>query len=137
MSSPSHSRVTLHVCVTCRRGEEPLEPREARSGAKMCAAITAELARRAASHAVELHFVECLSGCKRGCTAALSSPEKWTYVLGDLDPATHAPDVLTFALQYAAHPEGVPIWRERPEIVRKSVLARVPPMFPKIREAAE
>ena len=52
----------------------------------------------------------------------------------DLDPAQHAADILTFAGQYAAHPEGLPVWRERPEIVKRSVLARVPPLTPAQRE---
>ncbi|MGC1584199.1 MAG: DUF1636 domain-containing protein, partial [Rhodomicrobium sp.] len=77
---------------------------------------------------VELVPVECLSGCKRSCTVALAAPGKWSYVIADLDPSRHAPDILAFAAQYAAHPDGVPAWRERPEIVRRSVLARIPPL---------
>ena len=119
--------VILHVCVTCRRGEEPLEPREGRSGYKMQAAL-AEAMKCGATGDVELVPVECLSGCKRSCTVALAAPGKWSYVIADLDPARHAEDILTFAQQYAAHPEGVPVWRERPEIVKRSVLARIPPL---------
>jgi predicted metal-binding protein len=86
---------------------------------------------------VELVPVECLSGCKRGCTVALASPGKWSYVIADLDPERHAGDILTFAAQYAAHPDGVPAWRERPEVVKRSVLARIPPIpAPEKKEAA-
>jgi predicted metal-binding protein len=77
---------------------------------------------------VEVAPVECLSGCKRGCTVALTAPGKWSYVIADLDPERNAPDILSFAEQYAAHPDGVPVWRERPEIVKRSVLARIPPL---------
>ena len=119
--------VTLHVCITCRRGEEPLEPRQGRSGHKMQAAL-AEAMQSGGASGVELVPVECLSGCKRSCTVALASPGKWSYVIADLDPAHHAGDILAFAKAYAAHPEGVPAWRERPEIVKRSVLARVPPL---------
>ena len=79
---------------------------------------------------VELVPVECLSGCKRSCTVALAAPGKWSYVIADLDPERHAGDILTFAQQYSAHPDGVPVWLERPEIVKRSVLARVPPLPP-------
>jgi predicted metal-binding protein len=123
----TNKSVTLHVCVTCRRGEEPLEPREGRSGHKMRLALSHAL-NEAQSDDVALVPVECLSGCKRGCTVAVASPGKWTFVIADLDPAQHAADILTFAQQYAAHPEGLPVWRERPEIVKRSVLARVPPL---------
>ncbi len=120
-------RVTLHVCITCRRGEEPLEPREGRSGHKMQLAL-AQAIDNGEAGGVELVPVECLSGCKRSCTVALCAPGKWSYVIADLDPARHARDILDFAAQYAAHPDGVPAWRERPEIVKRSVLARIPPL---------
>jgi predicted metal-binding protein len=120
-------RVTLHVCITCRRGEEPLEPKEGRSGYKMYAALAGALEHCPAS-GIELRPVECLSGCKRSCTVALAAPGKWSYVIADLDPAQHVGEILTFAVQYAAHPDGVPVWRDRPEIVKRSVLARVPPL---------
>ncbi len=120
-------RVSLHVCVTCRRGEEPLEPKEGRSGYKMQQAL-AEAMQSGHANGVELVPAECLSGCKRSCTVALAAPGKWSYVIADLDPALHAADILTFAKAYAAHAEGVPVWRERPEIVKRSVLARIPPL---------
>ncbi len=121
--------VTLHICVTCRRGGEPLEPREERSGAKLALALGREVEARPDAR-VRLRPVECLSGCKRGCTVAISEPGKWTFVIADIDPARHASDLIAFAEQYAAHPEGLPQWRERPEIVKRSVLARVPPLTP-------
>ena len=128
MHDQANTGVTLHVCITCRRGEEPLEPKEQRSGYKMRLALV-EAMEKGRAAGIALNPVECLSGCKRGCTVALAAPGKWSYVIADLDPALHAPDILTFAEQYAAHPEGVPAWRERPEIVKRGVLARVPPAF--------
>ncbi len=127
VKNPVSPPVTLHVCVTCRRGEEPLEPKEERSGYKMQAALV-EVMKRAGAGDIELVPVECLSGCKRSCTVALAAPGKWSYVIADLDPTRHAPDVLAFARAYAEHAEGVPAWRERPEIVKRSVLARIPPL---------
>ncbi len=127
MTDCVRARVTLHVCIACRLGEEPLEPREGRSGHKMQLAL-AEAIENGKAAGVELVPVECLSGCKRSCTVALAAPGKWSYVIADLDPARHAPDILAFAAQYAAHPDGLPAWRERPEIVRRSVLARIPPL---------
>jgi predicted metal-binding protein len=91
-------------------------------------AALAEAMQSGEASGVELVPVECLSGCKRSCTVALAAPGKWSYVIADLDPARHAEDILAFAKAYAAHPEGVPAWRERPEIVKRSVLARVPPL---------
>lgn len=135
MQDRAHAPVTLHVCVICRRGEETLEPKEGRSGYKMHIAVAAAIEASRAD-GIELRPVECLSGCKRSCTAALAAPGKWTYVIADLDPEQHAADIVAFAQQYAAHPEGVPVWRERPEVVRRGVLARVPPLPASEKEEA-
>src|SRR5271165_6966076 len=129
MEDSIKTSVTLHVCVTCRRGDEAFEPKEGRSGHKMRLALSQAVDSQGGS-GIEVTPAECLSGCKRACTVALVSPGKWTYVIADLDPVQHAADVVTFAAQYAAHPDGVPVWRDRPEIVKRSVLARVPPLRP-------
>jgi predicted metal-binding protein len=81
--------------------------------------------------------VECLSVCKRPCTVAVSSPGRWTYVYGDLDPASAAETILAGAALYARTPDGIVPWRERPEALRKGVVARIPPFPPPLAEAAE
>ena len=111
---------TLFVCITCRReGDTTAEPRP---GARLYAALKEQ--------ATDLNIVpvECLSNCTRSCTTAVSAPGKWTYVIGHLDPDRHVADILQFARSHEAHAEGLPVWRERPEHVRKNTIARVPPM---------
>ena len=60
--------------------------------------------------------------------ARLTGASKWTYVIGGLDPDRHAGDILEFARQHQAHEEGLPVWRERPDHIRKNTIARVPPL---------
>lgn len=38
------------------------------------------------------------------------------------------PEILSGAAAYAAAPDGLVPWRERPEIIRKNSLARLPPI---------
>ncbi len=121
------STVTIFVCTTCRRGTEDLEPLEGRSGFKLHEQLS-ELHEANALRGIEVRPVACLSNCSKGCNVAVTSPGKWTYVVGNLEPGPNAQDVLTFAQQYSAHPEGLPVWRERPEPIRKGVAARVPPL---------
>ena len=94
------TRVTLHVCVTCRRGDEALEPKEERSGYKIQLALAGAISPSQAA-SIDLQAAECLSGCKRGCAVALAAPGKWSFVIADLDPECHAADILTFAEQYS------------------------------------
>lgn len=115
---------TLFVCTTCRaQGAEPSSNEQPRAGARLLQALQAIGDER-----ISVQPVECLSNCNRSCTVAVTAPGKWTYVLGALDPETHASDVLTFAALHQQHEAGLPPWRERPEYLRKNTIARVPPL---------
>lgn len=111
---------TLFICVTCRReGEAPAEPRP---GARLFAKLQEQ------APDLDIVPVECLSNCNRSCTAAVTAPGKWTYVVGGLDPDQHAGDLLQFAHLHDASADGLTVWRERPAHIRKNTIARVPPM---------
>ena len=111
---------TLFVCIICRReGDAPAEPRP---GARLHAALKAQATD------VEIVPVECLSNCLRACTVAVAAPGKWTYVVGHLDPDQHAGDMLAFARLHRASADGLTVWRDRPDHVRKNTIARVPPL---------
>lgn len=111
---------TLFVCTTCRRqGDAPAEPR---AGERLREALE----RNAGD--LEIVGIECLSNCQRGCSAAVTAPGKWTYVIGHLDPELHAGDMLAFARLHRAAGDGLPPWRERPVHIRGNTIARVPPM---------
>lgn len=116
---------TLYVCVTCR-GASPAAAEGLRPGARLLAAIEQRL--DASGDGLAVVPVECLSNCQRGCSAAVAAAGKWTYVIGDLDPDLHAGDIVDFARLHQAHALGLPVWRERPAHIRKSTIARVPPM---------
>lgn len=119
----ARTSATLYVCTTCRKGlSEPeggLWP-----GARMMGAILG----LEAPPGVTIMGVECLSACNTGCAVALAAPGKWTYLYGGLDPETHAGDILRGAGLYAQSADGLPPWRERPEIFRKNVIGRTPPL---------
>ena len=108
---------TVLVCVTCKSEQGPL-------GAALYDALEARLA----GEAIVLRRVECLSVCKRPCTVALAAPGKWTYVVGDLSRETHIEDIVTAARRYAAAPDGLVPWRERPLPFRRGVVSRTPPL---------
>ena len=116
-SGPSVA-ATLLVCITCKSEAGPLGP-----------GLFAALGDRLGSEAgIALKAVECLSVCKRPCTVALAAPGKWTYVVADLDRDLHLEDIVIGARRYAASPDGVVPWRERPLCFRKGVVSRTPPL---------
>jgi predicted metal-binding protein len=117
--------VRILVCASCRAAGG--DPDAARPGPILAAALARAL-DGAGDAGVTVETVECLSVCKRPCTVALSGQGRWTYIYGDLDPATGAETLLTFARQYRDTPDGIVPWRERAEAIRKGVVARIPPL---------
>jgi predicted metal-binding protein len=121
---PRPQDVTVRVCATCRAESEPLEPREARSGARLLAALRAARTQGDA----EVAAIECFSVCKRPCTISFAAPGAWTYVYGDFPAETDPAEIFAAARLYAAAPQGLIPWRERPVRLKKGVVARLPPL---------
>lgn len=121
--------VTLHVCITCRAGQPVIEGQPV-PGASLHDALT----RQGAPDGVRIVPVECLSACSQGAAIALSGPDRWTYVYGQMDQRD-VPDILTGAAAYAATADGIVPWRDRVSIFRKRSIARIPPILPRLDKA--
>lgn len=76
----------------------------------------------------DLHPAECLTNCKSGCSIALNGTGKWGYVYGNVDPESMIDDLCELAEKYAQSEDGIVAWRERPESLRRNVIARIPPL---------
>ena len=110
----------IYVCVTCRRAGEPdVEPRPG--------ALLADATEQAAAGTeVEVRRLRCLANCTRGPSAAMRCNGSWTYVFGGLD-ATNAVALVAGAKLLAGASDGILPWRGRPEILKRALIARVPP----------
>jgi predicted metal-binding protein len=125
----SDQSVTIYVCTSCRTEGQPLEPRDERAGARLYAALN-EAASAEGAPKVTLVPVDCMSVCKRPVTVGFSTPGKWTYVYGDFAgqvPEAAAATILDGASRFAAAPDGLIPWKERPEALKRGVIARLPP----------
>ncbi|MFT4275211.1 MAG: DUF1636 domain-containing protein [Rhodopseudomonas sp.] len=110
--------VMVSVCTTCKTTNGTVV------GAPMLEAVRAALA---GSASVQVRAVQCLSACKRAATVAVSSEGGYTFVFGDLDGAGGADAVATFVASYQDSDYGLVPWRQRPEVLRKGTLVRLPP----------
>ena len=110
----------LYVCVTCRRAGEP--DAEPRPGALLADATE----QAAAGTEVEVRRLRCLANCTRGPSAAMRCNGSWTYVFGGLD-AANADALVAGAKLLADASDGILPWRGRPEILKRALIARVPP----------
>jgi len=112
---------TVYVCTTCKRAGEP--DSEPRPGVLLAAATE----RAAAGTEVDVRRLRCLANCTRGPSAAMRCNGSWTYVFGGLD-ATCAEALIEGARLLAGAADGILPWRGRPEILKRGLIARVPPI---------
>jgi predicted metal-binding protein len=112
---------TIYVCTTCKRAGEP--DADPRPGALLAAATE----NAAAGTDVSVRRLRCLANCTRGPSAAMRCNGSWTYVFGGLDPADAAA-LVEGARLLAGAADGILPWRGRPEILKRGLIARVPPI---------
>lgn len=116
---------TVFVCTTCRRPEDPEDA--PRAGAALADALQAA----ADPSVVTIRPVGCLANCKRGPSAALGCKGAWTYMFGGLAAIEDAAALLEGARLLAASEDGLLPWRGRPEILKRNMICRFPPLeFP-------
>lgn len=123
------TELTLSICLRCRDGREERDTDLAqRGGRRLSQAVVAAYQHSEARRlGVRLRGVNCMSQCKRPCTIALSGPDRFTYLFGDLDPNMNASDVLAVAAAYARADAGFLPRNDRPEVLRAGILGRIPP----------
>ncbi len=76
-----------------------------------------------------IQAVECMSACNRACAISFVAAGKYTYLFGDVSPdssPSEIANVLECASKYYNHSQGLLPWAERPEPLKKGVLARIP-----------
>ncbi|WP_414544314.1 DUF1636 domain-containing protein [Nostoc sp. CCY0012] len=118
---------TLFVCKTCASVWENGK-RLGESGGEKLLKNLQDLAQNwELRDEFPIQEVECMSACNRSCVVAFASNGKLTYLFGDLAVDGTASAVLDCASQYYAKPDGLLPWSERPEPLKKGVLAKIPP----------
>lgn len=78
-----------------------------------------------AAAAFDIQPVACMSACSQACVVTLREPHKPTYIFGNLDPSDAAA-VLECMQMYCAKDTGVLGWAERPEPLKRGIVARLP-----------
>jgi predicted metal-binding protein len=112
---------TVYVCITCRRAGDA---EDARPGLALAHAA----AKVAKGTGVAVKQVRCLANCNRSLSAAVRCDGSWAYVFGGLDPDRDAEALIEGARLLARAADGIMPWRRRPEVLKRGLMARVPPM---------
>ena len=112
-----HTGVVVSVCTTCKPAEG-----DAAIGQSLLDAT-----RAAVDGEATVRAVQCLGVCKRPGTVAVTAPDRYTFIFGDLQGETGAVAVAAFVKSYARANLGLVPWRERAQVIRKGLVARIPP----------
>ena len=120
--SEAMNRTTVLVCITCRYPNEPPP------GAQAGVALAQAAAQAAAAHPqITVQQVRCLANCSRGLSAAVRRDGGWSYVFGGLNATQDGPALVAGARLMATATDGLMPWRERPESLKRGLIARLPP----------
>lgn len=123
MTVPSTAKqATVLVCVTCGAANAP-------AGTIPAGLRLARSTAASAMHAADVRVagVRCLANCSRGPSAAIRCDGAWTYIFGPLDAARDGPALVEGARLLAAAADGLLPWRDRPDALKRAVVARLPP----------
>lgn len=118
----------LFVCRSCAFAKDQREHLGQRGGFHLLTQLQQHYQTWEFSDRFSIQPVECLSACNRPCVVAYAAPCKTTLMFGDLPPLQSATAILQLAEQYYASPDGIVTRQERPEGLKKGILARIPPL---------
>jgi predicted metal-binding protein len=121
--SRTAGQATVTVCVTCRAPTDPLDAPRAGAALAEATAIAA-----AGDSGISVQRIRCLGNCNRGLSAAIRCDNAWTYVFGGLEPARDGPSLIIGARLLARAADGIMPWRDRPDSLKRGLIARVPPL---------
>ena len=112
--------IVVNVCVTCKTADSGTVV-----GPDMLESVKAAIGP---SDHVRVRAVQCLSVCKRPATVAVTSADGYTFLFGDLQTESGTAALVSFVKSYQNSDYGLVPWRERADVLRKGMVARVPPM---------
>lgn len=116
----------LFVCTTCGSQWQDGKRVGESSGQKLLQQVQQLAQDWELQHQFSIQGVECMSACSHSCVIAFAAEAKLTYLFGNLPVDSSASAVLECASQYYRKSDGLLPWAERPEPLKKGILAKIP-----------
>jgi predicted metal-binding protein len=125
------NRHAILVCSTCASVWQDGKRVGLSGGQKLLEELTQQSQNWSHSSAFTIQSVECMSACSNSCVIAFTAPGKFTYLFGNLNRdadclSATSTAVLDCANLYFQKPDGMMSWSERPEPLKKGIIARIP-----------
>ncbi|MBN3872017.1 MAG: DUF1636 domain-containing protein [Nostoc sp.] len=125
----------IFVCTSCRSSHQTKEYVAKSGGELLLEKLQTLYHNWVLQDEFSIQPVECMGVCDQACAIAFVSPNKHTYLFGDLPADAEcvektATAVLDCASQYHTKSDGLLPYAKRPELLRAGAIARIPPMPP-------
>jgi len=122
----------LFVCTSCESAHRTKQAIRVSGGQRLLDQLRS-LHKHSPLEELSIQPTECLSACTQPCAIALVAADKPTYLYGNLpieeeQLESTATAVLAFAKQYHAKADGSISYLKCPELLKKRVLAKIPPL---------
>jgi predicted metal-binding protein len=114
---------TLFVCTLCRLPAAPQSPEsELSGGQRLLNQLNISFADQ---EQIQIQPVRCMGVCNRSCVVAFAAPNKLTFVVSELTPAS-VPELQAFSQQYISQHNGNVPFKQRPEAIKQGIVAVLP-----------
>jgi predicted metal-binding protein len=120
------SKHTLFICQSCHCSSKEIPEKQYRDGYRLIEQLNTLAREKFSSAQIEIQPVGCLWTCHRACAAAISSPEKPTYLLIDLPPDEGAAALLEIIQLYINNDKGLFFWEKLPKLLQSVIFAQIP-----------
>lgn len=121
----------MFVCTSCESAHRTKQAIRISGGERLLRQL--QDLQGSSLEALSIQPTECLGACEQNCAIALSASGKHTYLFGNLPVdderlESTAAAVMAGASQYYAKSDGTISYIKCPELLKKNVLAKIPPL---------
>ncbi len=116
---------TIYICRTCRAHKD-LPADHTTPGAELVREAETYLSEHPIQ-GVEMLSIMCLSQCSNHVTVAFTAPEKFGFIVSNLQPNKDLPAIIEFAQRHAETTDGRVKSVDRPDTIRENLIGKIPP----------
>lgn len=121
----------VQICVEC--GTKAARPGEAPAGEALYA-LVADILTDQQFVSLRPRKVACLGNCDCECRVALAHPDRWSWMLGDVDPDLDRAFLREVIALWVTSPNGLIAKPDRPQALTDKSLGRIPPVLSRNRK---
>ncbi|AFY76706.1 MAG: DUF1636 domain-containing protein [Hydrococcus sp. C42_A2020_068] len=121
------NRHAILVCSTCASVWQDGKRVGHSGGQKLLEELTQQSQNWSHASKFTIQSVECMNACNNSCVIAFTAPGKFTYLFGNLNRDSNSCNaILKCANLYFQKSDGMMPWSERPDPLKKGIIARIP-----------